>query len=153
MNRTIVTSDSEPPGVPLPGKRRRKVGVGLSIAMGAVVVALVTAIGAAASVNDQGPSPAENLLLAQRPEVAEAMQGVAEKLMTDCLGQGEASELISTTLRTLGVSDFSVRTDGPLAYPSGQGEAVRSHIAAGCFVYSGAGQGGDGGLVQYISGP
>ncbi len=79
------------------------------------------------------------LLPAAGRDVAEAMAGVAEELMRRCLGKDEATRLISLVLTSLGVTDFSVRADpwGPQAAPIGQIEAVRSHVAAGCFVYAG----------------
>lgn len=87
------------------------------------------------------------------PEVAQAMQGVAEELMSRCLGKEEATEFVSSVLATVGVTDASIRTDGPFAYPVEQEEVVRSHVALGCFVYSGSGRGPGGEPIYYISGP
>lgn len=93
------------------------------------------------------------LIPAGGPQVAEAMQRVAEELRSRCLGKAQATELVSSVLTGLGVTDWSIRTDGPLAYPIGQREAVQSHIDSGCFVYSGSGHGPGGQSTYYISGP
>ena len=93
------------------------------------------------------------LLPASGPTVAAAMQGVAATLMSECLNKDEATALVTSVLSGVGETDFTISTDGPLAYPSGQGDAVRSHIASGCFVYSAMGWDADGRPVYYISGP
>lgn len=72
------------------------------------------------------------------------MQGMSEQLMSQCLNKDQAVELTSSVLNSLGVSDFSIITDGPLAIPDGQEAAIRSHIASGCFVYSMSGWSADG---------
>jgi hypothetical protein len=92
------------------------------------------------------------LLPASGPTVAEALEGAAAALMNECLGKEEAIEFISSVLTGLGQSDFTISTDGPLAYPEGQEEAVRTHIASGCFVYSAMGWDAEGRPVYYISG-
>lgn len=93
------------------------------------------------------------LVPVDRPEVAQAIQGVAGELMRRCLGEEQATELLSSVLAALGVTNPNIRTDGPLAYPSGQEEAVRAHIASGCFVYSGSGRDPAGQPIYYITGP
>lgn len=95
------------------------------------------------------------LLPAAGRDVAEAMAGVAEELMRRCLGKDEATQLVSSVLTSLGATDFSVRADpwGPQAAPIGQEEAVRSHVAAGCFVYSGMGWDAGGHAKYYLWGP
>ncbi len=93
------------------------------------------------------------LLPASGPTVAAAMQSVAATLMSECLGKEEATQFVASVLSGVGETDFTISTDGPLAYPSGQGDAVRSHIASGCFVYSSMGWDADGRPVYYISGP
>ena len=93
------------------------------------------------------------LIPVDRPEVVEAINGVAQELMSRCLGKEQATQLISSVLTGLGATNWGIRTDGPLAYPIGQEKAVRSHINAGCFVYSGSGHGSDGQPVYYLSGP
>lgn len=72
-------------------------------------------------------------------DVAKAMERVAEELMRRCLGRNDATELVSSVLTSLGVTDFSVRADpwGPQAGPIDQIDAYRSHVDAGCFVYVG----------------
>lgn len=92
------------------------------------------------------------LVPVDRPEVGAAMEGAAEELMTRCLGERAAIEFVSSVLSGVGVADFDIRTDGPFAYPTGKEEAVRKHVAAGCFVYSGSGRDPDGKPVYYISG-
>jgi hypothetical protein len=89
-------------------------------------------------------------------DVAEAMAGVAEELMRRCLGKDEATQLVSSVLTSLGETDFSVRADpgGPQGGPIDQIEAYRSHVAAGCFVYSGGvGRDADGHANYYLWGP
>jgi len=86
------------------------------------------------------------------PTVSTAMEGVAATLMNECLGKDQATELISSVLTGIGQTSFTISTDGPLAYPEEQEEAVRAHIASGCFVYSATGWGPDGQPIYYISG-
>jgi len=82
---------------------------------------------------------------------ASVMDGVREELMSGCFSEQEARELIASSLTSIGVTGWEIRTDGPLAYPTGEEDAVRNHIAAGCFVYSGSGRGPNG-PTFYISG-
>jgi hypothetical protein len=91
------------------------------------------------------------LVAVDQPNVVAAIDGVRETLMSSCFNEAEARELISSTLTSIGVTGWEIRTDGPLAYPTGEEKAVRDHIAAGCFVYSGSGQGPNG-AIYYISG-
>ncbi len=93
------------------------------------------------------------LLPASGPTVSAAMEGVAATLMSECLGKEEATDLVTSVLSGIGETDFTISTDGPLAYPLGQGDAVQSHIASGCFVYSTTGWDASGRPVYYISGP
>jgi hypothetical protein len=93
------------------------------------------------------------LVPVNRPEVTDAMQGVAAEMMTRCLSKEQASGFIFSVLASVDVVGGSIRTDGPVAYPAGQEEAVRSHIASGCYVFSGSGHGADGQPIFYISGP
>lgn len=92
------------------------------------------------------------LVPASGPEVAVALQGLATTLMNECLGKEEATSFISSVLTGLGQTEFTISTDGGLAYPEGQEQAVRAHIASGCFVYSAMGWDPDGRPVYYISG-
>jgi len=92
------------------------------------------------------------LVPASGPTVSAAMEGVAATLMNECLGKDQATELMSSVLTGIGQTSFTISTDGPLAYPEGQEEAVRAHIASGCFVYSATGWGPDGQPIYYISG-
>lgn len=91
------------------------------------------------------------LIPALRPDVAEVMGGVRRELMDRCLGKEEAIAFVASALRSLGVQDFSVATDGPVAGPVGGEQALREHLAADCFVYSGSGHDGDR-WVFYVSG-
>ncbi len=94
------------------------------------------------------------LVPVNRPEVAAAMQGVAEELMGHCFGKDQATQLITSVLTGLGVSRFSIVTDGPVGgYPPAQEEAVFSHIESGCYVYSGSGHDESGQPMFGISGP
>lgn len=93
------------------------------------------------------------LLPSMGADVAAAMDGVRAELMRSCLDRAEATRLISSTLAKLGVTGWSVGDDGRLVVPIGQEEAVRRHIAQGCFVYSGSQSTPDGGRAFYISGP
>lgn len=92
------------------------------------------------------------LVPVNHPKVVEAMHGVADELMSRCLGEQEAKGLISSTLTALGLTGWSISTDGPFAYPSDREQEVRQHVAAGCFVYTGSGHGPDGQPVYYILG-
>lgn len=87
-----------------------------------------------------------------RPEVASAIQSVADELLHRCLGKDAAIELLSSVLRANNVNEFSISTDGPVAYPMGQDAAVATHLVAGCYIYSGSSRDGDGRPVYYISG-
>lgn len=85
-------------------------------------------------------------------DVAKAMDRVGLELMRRCLGRNEASALISSTLNDLGVTGWSIGNDGRVLAPIGQEDAVLTHIADGCFVYSGSQSQPDGGRVFYITG-
>lgn len=87
------------------------------------------------------------------PEVQEAVRGVADLLMDRCLGRDAAVGLLTSVLRRFGIAEASIQTNGPLAHPIGEGDAVRAHIAEGCFVYSGSGQAASGDPAYYLSGP
>lgn len=71
--------------------------------------------------------------------------------MSQCLSIDEATSLASSVLTSPGVEAFQVRTDGPLAYPSDQKEAVLDHVSQGCVVYSGSGNSSEGTSVVYLS--
>lgn len=87
------------------------------------------------------------------PEVREAMGDVVDELMERCLDRSEAIALVEAVLDRFHVSNASVRTDGPRAFPIDREREVKAHIAAGCFVYSGSGRGPNGELVYYLTGP
>lgn len=114
-----------------------------------LVTTLITAslaLAAAAALGDGGPN-----IRAQSVEEGQATRLVSTQLRSACLDEAEATALLSSTLGASG--DFLVRTDGPFAYPTGEGKAVREHVARGCFVYSGTGADADGRRVYYLSGP
>ena len=91
------------------------------------------------------------LVPVDHPDVVAALESVRGELMSRCFNEQEARALLSTTLAGVGASDGEIRTDGPLAYPEGERDAVLKHVAAGCFVFSGSGRSPDG-PVYYISG-
>ena len=103
------------------------------------------------------------LLFVKGPEVAQvpspasdtsaAMDDVRATLMAECLDEGEARQLIASTLGDLGVTDLTIATDGGVAYPIGERDAYVQHTDAGCFVYGGNGWDADGRPVYYIGGP
>jgi len=87
------------------------------------------------------------------PDVARAMAGVRDLTMAECLDKKEVTQLIAAALGKAGVTDWSIATDGPVAHPIGEGEAMSQHLAAGCYVYSGSGWDADGRPVIYLAGP
>jgi hypothetical protein len=87
-----------------------------------------------------------------RPELASALQGVEDEFFHRCQGREAAIELLSSVLRANHVNEFSISTDGPTRWPMGQEQAVATHLAAGCYIYSGSSRDGDGRPVYYISG-
>jgi hypothetical protein len=93
----------------------------------------------------QVPSPAS--------DTSAAMDDVRATLMAECLDEGEARQLIASTLGDLGVTDLTIATDGGVAYPIGERDAYVQHTDAGCFVYGGNGWDADGRPVYYIGGP
>lgn len=86
-------------------------------------------------------------------DVAKAMDRVATTLRRQCLGKDDATALIASELTALGATRWTIRTDGPLPVRIGDEQAVRDHIAAGCFVYAGTQSRPDGERVFYIVGP
>ena len=103
------------------------------------------------------------LLFVKRPEVAPvpspashtsaAMDDVRATLMAECLDEGQATQLIASTLGDLGVTEWSIRTDGGVAYPVGERDAYVQHTNKGCYVYGGRQWDAEGRLVHYIGGP
>jgi hypothetical protein len=93
-----------------------------------------------------GPPPAN-------PALSRAMQGFRERSMAECLSEQEARASIASTLRDLGVTEWSIRTDGGVSYPVGQHDAYLRHTDRGCYVYGGNGWDADGRPVYYIGGP
>lgn len=84
--------------------------------------------------------------------LASALQGVADELMSRCLGAIEARRLLASVLTALGVEDWRFGDDGRLMAPVGREQAVLDHVANGCSVYSGAARDADGRTVYYITG-
>ncbi|MBA3779001.1 MAG: hypothetical protein H0X16_06865 [Chloroflexi bacterium] len=94
------------------------------------------------------------LLPAAGRDVAEALEGVRDELLRQCLGRDEAIQLVSSVLTSLGATDFRVSADpwGPQGAPMDQLEAYQSHVAAGCYVYSAMGYDADGKAIHYLWG-
>jgi hypothetical protein len=91
------------------------------------------------------------LVPVERPDVVNAMSAVRDRLMAECLNEDQARDLIGSVLSGLRVTNWSIRTDGPMAYPIGQGYAAQAHIAEGCTVMTSSGHDADGSPVFYIS--
>jgi len=91
------------------------------------------------------------LVPVESPDVVDAMSAVRDRLMAECLNEDRARDLIGSVLTGLGVTNWSIRTDGPMAYPAGEGDAVQAHIAEGCTVMTGSGHDADGSPVFGIS--
>lgn len=93
------------------------------------------------------------LLPVEAPPVVDAMGAIADSLMTDCLNEDEARAFVGSVMDGLGVIGWSIRTDGPVGFPIGEEDAVRSHLDAGCTVWSGSGHDEGGALVIYLTPP
>ncbi len=93
------------------------------------------------------------LLPVEAPAVVDAIGAVRDRLMSECLTEVEARALVGSVLDGLGVSQWSIRTDGPFGVPLGQEDAVRAHLAGGCTVWSGSGHDDGGTLVIYLTPP
>jgi len=77
------------------------------------------------------------LLPVEAPDVVDAMRTAGDRLMSECLSEDEARAFVGSLLDGLGVTGWSITTDGPVALPAGdEGDAVRAHLAAGCTVWS-----------------
>lgn len=87
--------------------------------------------------------------------VAAALEQVKDGLLQRCLGRDEATAFVRSALNDLGVTDFDVRADpwGPQMAPIDQVDAYRSHVAAGCFVWSGAQFDQNGRYTYHLWGP
>lgn len=140
MAREAVARAQASPARPHGSPPRRRARVAVLVAAIAVVAG---STGAAAALLAEDPEPPAGL--------EAAMESVRQSLMSDCFNEEETRQLISSTLSDIGVTEFEIRTDGPLAYPIEEEEAVRNHLAAGCFVYSTLG-GGPNGFIFYIRG-
>ena len=87
------------------------------------------------------------------PDASAAMDDVRATLMAECLDEGQATQLIVSTLGDLGVTDVTIATDGGVAYPIGERAAYVQHTDKGCYVYGGRQWDAEGRLVYYIGGP
>jgi len=87
------------------------------------------------------------LLPVEAPTVVDAMHAIEARLMADCMTEDEARAFVDSTMDGLGVTAWSIRTDGPIVFRNGQQEAVESHIASGCTVWGGSGHDDAGTLV------
>ena len=94
------------------------------------------------------------LLPVEAPDVVDAMQAARDRLMSECLSEDEARAFVGSLLDGLGVTGWSVVTDGGVAFPMGdEGDAVRAHLAAGCTVWSTTGHDDSGALIVYLTPP
>jgi hypothetical protein len=91
-------------------------------------------------------------VLSPAPDTSAAMDDVRATLMAECLDKAEATQLIASTLGDLGVTEWSIRTDGGVAYPVGERDAYVQHTDKGCYVYGGRQRDAAGRLVYYIGG-
>lgn len=87
------------------------------------------------------------------PGVSEAMARVGDELLTGCLDRSRATELVTTTLADVGITDVVVSVDGPRAAPIDKHEEYQQHVANGCFVYGSTGHDASGRLIVYLWGP
>jgi len=94
----------------------------------------------------------EVVLIPTAVNLAAANERILASLTAGCLNEDEARDLVVEVLATLGVTSYSIRTDGPIAYPSGQRELVAGRLAAGCVIFSGSGSDARGLPVIYLSG-
>lgn len=93
------------------------------------------------------------LIPIERPAVVEAMAAIEAHLKSACLGEDEARAFVGSVLEGLGVTNWSISTNGPVAYPIGEEDSLHAHVADGCTVWSLSGHGADGGLVIYLTPP
>lgn len=93
------------------------------------------------------------LLPVEAPAVVDAMGAIGDRLMSECLNEDEARAFVGSAMDGLGVTGWSIRTDGPVGFPIGEEDAVRSHLAAGCTVWSASGHDEGGALVIYLTPP
>ncbi len=87
------------------------------------------------------------------PGVPEAMTRLGDQLLTGCFDRSQATELVTTALANVGITDGVVRVDGPRAAPIDKHDQYQQHVANGCFVYGSTGHDGSGRLVVYLWGP
>jgi hypothetical protein len=92
------------------------------------------------------------LIPTARPEVKEAMEEVRQDLLARCLGEEGAIEAVASALSRIGEHDPAIRTDGPVVFQVSQKDQVISHVAAGCFVYSGMSWTAEGVPVYWVGG-
>jgi hypothetical protein len=85
----------------------------------------------------------------------DAVHAAADELLANCYGRSDAIALISSVVRSIGVTNFRVAADpwGPQGGPIDQYEAYKAHVAAGCFVYVSLGYEEGGQSVYYLWGP
>jgi hypothetical protein len=86
---------------------------------------------------------------------ADAVHAAADELLANCYGRSDAIALISSVVRSIGVTNFRVAADpwGPQGGPIDQFEAYKAHVAAGCFVYVSLGYEEGGQSIYYLWGP
>jgi len=98
------------------------------------------------------PADTEVVLIPTAVNLAAANERILASLTAGCLSEDEARDLVVEVLATVGVTSYSIRTDGPIAYPSAQRELIAGRIAAGCVIFSGSGSDERGQPVIYLYG-
>jgi hypothetical protein len=86
---------------------------------------------------------------------SEAVHAAGDELLASCYRRSDAIALISSVVRSIGITNFRVAADpwGPQGGPIDQIEAYKAHVAAGCFVYVGLGYEEGGQSIYYLWGP
>lgn len=86
------------------------------------------------------------------PKVRTALEKLAGDMLDTCLTQTEAIDLVTSVLKSVGESQYELRTDGPRGGPADRTEEIKARIAAGCYLYGGVGWKPDGTRVYMIGG-
>lgn len=91
------------------------------------------------------------LVMALSPDVRNGLDAVREELYSACRTRDEAAALVESVLADAGMVDWRVES-GSLSVPNDRAEAIESHVAKGCWVYSTTGWNADGTRIFWISG-
>src|SRR5258706_10721796 len=100
-----------------------------------------------------GPRQVVTLVAALSTRTKEALTAIAEVSYRQCFGRDEAVAAVTAVLRANGLTDWEIRTDGPIAAPLDRVGQVTAHVRSGCFIYSGTGFTGEGRRLVYVVGP